>query len=83
MPLSSIQCLRRILFAVFLGAALCPGTALHADAQKIRIAYSSRSNSAAPFQMTLTKGFFKEEGLEVELIQVNPRLGAHGLGLSS
>jgi hypothetical protein len=24
----------------------------------------------------VTKGLFKEEGLEVELIQVNPRLGA-------
>jgi ABC-type nitrate/sulfonate/bicarbonate transport system substrate-binding protein len=42
---------------------------------KVRISYSSRSNSNTPFQLAIDKGFFAEEGMEVELIQVNPRLG--------
>lgn len=65
-----------ILFASSLGVLLCLGNALTADTQRISIAYSSRSNSATPLQAALTKGLFREEGLEVELIQVNPRLGA-------
>jgi NitT/TauT family transport system substrate-binding protein len=44
--------------------------------QKIRIAYASRSSSAMPQYMAHHKGFFKAEGLDVELIQMNPRLGA-------
>jgi NitT/TauT family transport system substrate-binding protein len=50
---------------------------LAADApQRVRIAYASRSSSAMPLYMALQKGFFKAEGLEVEIIQMNPRLGA-------
>ncbi|HXV47282.1 MAG TPA: ABC transporter substrate-binding protein [Candidatus Binatia bacterium] len=48
-----------------------------ADApQKVRIAYASRSSSAVPQYVAHSKGFFKAEGLDVELIQMNPRLGA-------
>ena len=47
-----------------------------AQTQKIRIAYSSPSNTVAAFYVAVSKGFFRDEGIEVELIQVNPRLGA-------
>jgi len=51
--------------------------ALGAEAPtKVRIAYASRSSSALPQYMAVQKGFFKAEGLDVEIIQMNPRLGA-------
>lgn len=49
---------------------------LRAQTQKIRIAYSSRSNTATPLYIAAERNFFRDEGLEVELIQVSPRLGA-------
>lgn len=45
------------------------------ETQKIRISYSSRSNSTTVYQVALARGFFKEEGLDPEMIQMNPRLG--------
>jgi NitT/TauT family transport system substrate-binding protein len=50
---------------------------LSADAPaRVRIAYASRSSSAMPLYLAQTKGFFKAEALDVEIIQMNPRLGA-------
>src|SRR6476619_4180060 len=51
------------------------GVASAQDLQRIRISYSSRSNSTTVYQVALARGFFKEEGLEPEMIQMNPRLG--------
>jgi NitT/TauT family transport system substrate-binding protein len=47
-----------------------------AQTQKIRISLSSRSNTNAPYYVAQARGIFKDEGLEVEFIQINPRLGA-------
>jgi ABC-type nitrate/sulfonate/bicarbonate transport system substrate-binding protein len=49
---------------------------LHAQTQKIRISLSSRSNTNTSYYVAQARGFFKDEGLEVEFIQINPRLGA-------
>jgi ABC-type nitrate/sulfonate/bicarbonate transport system substrate-binding protein len=58
---------------IFLGCWLEPLAAQ--ELQKVRISYSSRSNSTTVYQVALAKRFFKEEGLEPEMIQMNPRLG--------
>ena len=67
----------KILFWVMLltQAGGWPETGMAQDLQRVRISYSSRSNSTTVYQVALAKGLFKEEGLAVEMIQMNPRLG--------
>ena len=60
-----------LLFVIF-----CNPRGANAQSQKIRISLSSRSNTNTSYYVAQAKGFFKEEGLEVEFIQINPRLGA-------
>jgi hypothetical protein len=74
-----IRYLSWILFVAFANTALLPAKALHAQTQKIRISTSSRSNTTVAYYVAISKGFFREEGFDVELIQANPRLGAMAL----
>ena len=60
-----------ILSAIVLGASTS-----EAQTQRIRLSLSSRSNTNTSYYVAQAKGFFKDEGLEVEFIQINPRLGA-------
>ena len=72
----------RSCFSVVLIVVLaCVGIADLADAQlqKVRITISSRSNTSVPYYVAVSKGFFREEGLDVEVIQANPRLGVMAL----
>jgi NitT/TauT family transport system substrate-binding protein len=56
---------------------LCaPQPEVQAQTQKIRISLSSRSNTNTSYYVAQARGFFKDEGLEAEFIQINPRLGA-------
>jgi NitT/TauT family transport system substrate-binding protein len=66
----------QFLFLVFVIAALAHGPVGAAQPTKIRISYSSRSNAMTPFYFAVQSGFFTEEGMDAELIQINPRLGA-------
>jgi ABC-type nitrate/sulfonate/bicarbonate transport system substrate-binding protein len=50
--------------------------ALEAQNHKVRISLSSRSNTNTSYYVAQARGFFKDEGLDVEFIQINPRLGA-------
>lgn len=67
LPIIVVACLKVALFS---------GATLNAQTPKIRIAYSSRSNTITPLYIAASRNFFREEGLDVELIQVSPRLGA-------
>jgi ABC-type nitrate/sulfonate/bicarbonate transport system substrate-binding protein len=68
--------LKLVGFWLLLVIGLPMASAVGAQPSKVRISYSSRSNSITPFVLAAHKGFFTEEGVDVELIQVNPRLGA-------
>jgi ABC-type nitrate/sulfonate/bicarbonate transport system substrate-binding protein len=68
--------LKLVGFCLLLVIVLPTASAVGAQPSKVRISYSSRSNSITPFVLAAHKGFFTEEGVDVELIQVNPRLGA-------
>ena len=50
-----------------------------AQMQKVRISISSRSNTSVSYYVAAGKGFFREEGMDVEIIQANPRLGVMAL----
>ena len=50
-----------------------------AQTQKVRISFSSRSNTSVPYYVAVSKGFFRDEGMDVEIIQANPRLGVMAL----
>jgi NitT/TauT family transport system substrate-binding protein len=58
-----------------LGADRCA----FAQVQKVRISISSRSNTSVPYYVAVSKGFFRDEGMDVEIIQANPRLGVMAL----
>ena len=73
--------IRSCFLVVLIVVLVCVAIADLADAQlqKVRITISSRSNTSVPYYVAVSKGFFREEGLDVEVIQANPRLGAMAL----
>lgn len=70
----------RICFAILLAVVLgWLGDDSPVQAQKVRISISSRSNTSVPYYVAMSKGFFRDEGMDVEIIQANPRLGVMAL----
>ena len=66
----------KFLLMACIVAGLTASTVSATQPAKVRISYSSRSNAMTPFYFAVQKGFFAAEGMDVELIQINPRLGA-------
>ncbi len=69
---------RPLCLIVLLAIVPINGMAL-AQTQKVRISFSSRSNTSVPYYVAVSKGFFRDEGMDVEIIQANPRLGVMAL----
>jgi ABC-type nitrate/sulfonate/bicarbonate transport system substrate-binding protein len=67
-----------LLIILLCGVAL-PSRLLYAQNQRVTISISSRSNTSVSFYVAASKGFFREEGMDVEIIQANPRLGVMAL----
>src|SRR5215208_5743273 len=67
-----------ILLTVLLAVVGLDGSAL-AQMQKVRVSISSRSNTSVPYYVAVSRGFFRDEGMDVEIIQANPRLGVMAL----
>ena len=67
---------RCFVMLAIISIVLCIDSSINAQTQKIRISLSSRSNTNTSYYVAQAKNFFKDEGLEVEFIQINPRLGA-------
>jgi NitT/TauT family transport system substrate-binding protein len=72
----------RICFAILLAVVLGwlgGDSPVQAQSQKVRISISSRSNTSVPYYVAMSKGIFRDEGMDVEIIQANPRLGVMAL----
>ena len=70
----------KLCFGLMLGAFLmAPTNSFSAPEEKVIISYSSRDFSFLPGHVALTKGFFKDEGLEPVMVQMRPPIAAPAL----
>jgi len=61
------------------GLICLTSAAFAAQEEKVIISYSSRDFSVLPAHVALTKGFFKEEGLEPVMVQMRPPVAGPAL----
>ena len=69
----------RSMFMIILLVLIHFGGTASAQTQKVRMSISSRSNTSVPYYVAASRGFFRDEGMDVEIIQANPRLGVMAL----
>jgi NitT/TauT family transport system substrate-binding protein len=62
--------LHRALLMLF-AIAFCQDTPAWADAKKVTLSYSAVSMTWFPVKVAVEKGFFRQEGLEPQLLQMN------------
>jgi NitT/TauT family transport system substrate-binding protein len=68
-----------LMIQILVLASVIVGNLAQAQMQKVRISISSRSNTSVSYYVAASKGLFREEGMDVEIIQANPRLGVMAL----
>src|SRR5262245_845046 len=68
-----------LMIQILVLASVIVGNLAQAQVQKVRISISSRSNTSVSYYVAVSKGLFREEGMDVEIIQANPRLGVMAL----
>lgn len=73
-PVEFFRTCRAIFFGAGLLVATIDGVSAAETLQKVRVVHASRSNAATPQFLAQHKGFYKSEGIDMELIQMNPRL---------
>ena len=70
----------KLFFGLMLGAFLmAPTNSFSAPEEKVIISYSSRDFSFLPGHVAVTKGFFKDEGLDPVMVQMRPPIAAPAL----
>ena len=77
--MENVRIRHRFLVALITLFVASAGGIAQAQTQKVRISFSSRSNTSVPYYVAVSKGFFRDEGMDVEIIQANPRLGVMAL----
>ncbi len=75
----NLDCIITGLFIISATLALRPATSYGAQEEKVIISYSSRDFSFLPAHVAVTKGFFREEGLEPLMVQMRPPVAAPAL----
>ncbi len=76
--MATVRIIAAMSLILLFGCRLFDEVAL-AQTQKVRISFSSRSNTSVPYYVAVSRGFFRDEGMDVEIIQANPRLGVMAL----
>ena len=71
--------IRRVLFGWLSVAALYPAVSFGAQEEKVIVSYSSRDFAVLPAHVALTKGFFKDEGLDPVMVQMRPPVAGPAL----
>ncbi|HVO95200.1 MAG TPA: ABC transporter substrate-binding protein, partial [Terriglobales bacterium] len=67
------------LFIIGASLALRPAPSYGAQEEKVIISYSSRDFAFLPAHVAVTKGFFRDEGLEPVMVQMRPPMAAPAL----
>src|ERR1044071_5463527 len=71
--------MKRILIGVVLAAVLIVPTGSSGQLKKVRFSVSTIAVAELPFKLAQLKGFYREEGLDVEMILIRGAVGVQAL----
>ena len=75
----SARCHRAFVNALAVGMMLLATTAIYAQDKKIIIGYTARDLNNFPLFAAQARGYFKDAGKDVELVQIRSNIGLSGL----